>query len=246
MPANVKSQACSLLSHADSALTLLAARDGRESRTCSDLRSTEVTNPGVHSVEGERRRSERRILKNLPIGWPGRRKEADRRGSPEYLSQQFSGLVTMLQGMRFPEKDAEDAAQEAVLCLLRRLKNGTAGEIGNWDAWLRSAAIGIARRNAKRRLVCDLIAITLAFVTPFDEVERMEEEEKGLAALRDAIKRLPDPLRIVLVYCRINGHTYVEAAREFKVCTGTINRRLNRARALLRDYLRATGIEFPE
>jgi DNA-directed RNA polymerase specialized sigma24 family protein len=163
----------------------------------------------------------------------------------EWLSSRLPELVSTTRRMGFSEHDAEDAAHEAVACILRDAHTGRIKDVRNIGAWLHTTAQRIARKNTGRKLPCNMIACELASVSPFDEVERLEAEPGRLVVIHGAIARLPDRLRMVLVYCRFYGDSHAEAARVVGVCKGEINRLLNQARGRLCDDLATHGIVAP-
>jgi RNA polymerase sigma-70 factor (ECF subfamily) len=68
---------------------------------------------------------------------------------------------------------------------------------------------------------------------PQERVERLELTR----ALREALARLPDDQRIVIVLSDIQGYSYDEIAAITEVTLGTVKSRLSRGRARLRDLL---------
>jgi RNA polymerase sigma-70 factor, ECF subfamily len=68
---------------------------------------------------------------------------------------------------------------------------------------------------------------------PQERAERLEVTH----ALREALARLPDDQRIVIVLSDIQGYSYDEIALITEVTLGTVKSRLSRGRARLRDLL---------
>ncbi len=55
--------------------------------------------------------------------------------------------------------------------------------------------------------------------------------------MQDALAELPEPLRLALVLCDIEGLGYGEIASALRVPVGTVKSRIHRARGLLRERL---------
>jgi RNA polymerase sigma factor (sigma-70 family) len=156
------------------------------------------------------------------------------------LVQRYSALVygvciRLLQNSH----DADDAFQATFLVLARKAASlDGKGPLGNWlytvafrtatKAWAANAK----RRNLERYtpetpMVCPL------HDSEWDELRPILDEE---------LNRLPKKYRSLLVLCYLKGKTHQEAARELGWPTGSISRRMHRARELLRHRLTLRGI----
>jgi RNA polymerase sigma factor (sigma-70 family) len=138
--------------------------------------------------------------------------------------------------------DAEDAFQATFLILVRK-----ATSIGKREAlgcWLHGVALRTAVRakvnEASRRL-------------HERQVQAMPQTD-GIAAvawrdlkpiLDEEVARLPDRYRVPFMLCYLEGKTYARAARQLCCLTGTISKRLARARELLRQRLVRRGLALP-
>jgi RNA polymerase sigma factor (sigma-70 family) len=76
------------------------------------------------------------------------------------------------------------------------------------------------------------------FTDPHDEIERRDIRGILLAALG----QLPEKYRAPVELCYLEGKTNAEAARQLGWPAGTMSRRLQRARSLLRQRLARTGL----
>jgi RNA polymerase sigma factor (sigma-70 family) len=142
---------------------------------------------------------------------------------------------------------AEDLFQAAFMVLARK-----AGSIRNQDAvgsWLFGVAYRLARK-AQRRL-------SRVVVAPFgpesrDDLVGLSQSRSAdpaataawndlVAALDAELQHLPDRLRAPLLLCYYDGCTRDEAARRLGWSFGTLRRRLEQGRALLRVRLTARG-----
>ena len=75
-------------------------------------------------------------------------------------------------------------------------------------------------------------------VQPSGEIERRDLRR----VLDDELLRLPEKYRAPVVLCDLEGHTREEAARQLGWPTGSMSRRLDRARSLLRRRLTHRGV----
>ncbi len=129
--------------------------------------------------------------------------------------------------------DVDDAFQATFLVLARR---ALAGSIARPDAlgpWLHGVAIRVARKAriaAARRRRHERRA-----VHPGDRDPIARQDLAG--EVRDAVDRLPEPLRAPVVLCYLEELTYRAAARRLKVTEATIRGRLAKARGILRARL---------
>jgi RNA polymerase sigma factor (sigma-70 family) len=138
------------------------------------------------------------------------------------------------------EADAEDAFQAVFLALAR-----SASSIGHRESlpgWLYRAAYLVSLKAAGRRARHPLAALAAAEAPmPNPPTSAMEAAE-----LREAIDAelaaLPDRFRSVVVLCLIEGRTNSEAAASLGVPVGTVDSRLNTARARLRARLTRRGV----
>jgi RNA polymerase sigma factor (sigma-70 family) len=144
--------------------------------------------------------------------------------------------------LRFHREDAEDAVQEALMRAFQSVRSGHFCRVRDEERWLRKVAVRSALTISGRRFRRVRVH---AFrhdpeVRPFDAFDREEEVRARLLKVYEAAGRLPNRLREVFVYCKVDGHTIAEAAEHFGLPPGTVNGRLIRARGLLRARL---GVE---
>jgi RNA polymerase sigma-70 factor (ECF subfamily) len=142
------------------------------------------------------------------------------------------------------EHDVEDVFQATFLVLA-----GKAGKVA-WGfsvrAWLHSVATRLAlhakarsglRKIRERSLGTVLTEADRPNADPHQEIERGELRR----VLDEALRQLPEKYRAPVVLCYLEGKTNDEAARELGWPAGSMSRRLERARYLLRHRLARTG-----
>jgi RNA polymerase sigma-70 factor (ECF subfamily) len=154
------------------------------------------------------------------------------------------------------QEGAADAAQQAFLSAFRHL-NELRGE--SFRSWLlrivANACLDELRRRKRRP------AVSLEDLTAGEDDDRNEEtlsiladpaEGPEAAAVRSDLRRtledclaiLPPEQRATVLLVDVHALDYTEAARTLRVALGTVKSRVARARADLRDCLRAKG-ELP-
>lgn len=163
------------------------------------------------------------------------------------------------RGLLRDERDVEDVYQATFLLLATR-----AGDVA-WQAsaggWLRDAARRLAlraRSEAAKRRSREAPASSFGETLNFDEavaarangraagsvfadeLERVEASQ----ALGEAVGELPSKYRDPVVLCYFEGKTNQEAALELGYPVGSMSRRLERARGLLRKRLVSCGVSL--
>lgn len=147
---------------------------------------------------------------------------------------------------------AADAAQETFVTAYRRLDSYRGG---NFRAWLLRIATNRCYDELRRRQRSPVISIDGR--TEDDDPEALElpdhsdtPEQAALSSeLQRAIQRCINALgadqRIVLVLSDVDGMSYEDIAHQTNSQLGTVKSRLSRARASVRDCLRAVRELLP-
>ena len=142
------------------------------------------------------------------------------------------------------EADAEDAFQASFLVLARASSSIRKG--GSLAAWLHGVArrvalkarAGAARRQVTRGAVAEAGAAVAPGASGAEELSWREVR----AILHEELAALPERVRGPLVLCYLEGRTHEEAAALLGFSKGTLRRRLERGRALLRARLAGRGL----
>jgi RNA polymerase sigma factor (sigma-70 family) len=135
--------------------------------------------------------------------------------------------------------DAEDAFQATFLVLVRKAATVLPRErVANWlygVAYLTAHRGQVAAAKARRRERQVATMPEPAVVEPdlWDDLQPLLDQE---------VSRLPDPYRVVVVLCDLEGKTRQEAARQLGLPEGTVASRLARARSLLAKRLARHGL----
>jgi RNA polymerase sigma-70 factor (ECF subfamily) len=164
----------------------------------------------------------------------------------EALVQRYGTLVLgVCQRVLQHSQDAEDAFQATFLVLARRAATlDGRGPLGNWLYAVAYRTAVKVRQNAARRRARELQVIHMSTV-PIVPASEEEEEWSDLRPLLDReLNQLPEKYRAPLVLCYLEGKTQEQAARELGWPTGSMSRRMNRARDLLQKRLARRGLAF--
>ena len=134
--------------------------------------------------------------------------------------------------------DAEDVFQAVFLSLARLAKTIRNGR--TLPAWLHKATCRIAAKVRKDRVPRSIKPppVEVEIIDPAAELVWREVRE----ALDEELSRLPERLRSPLLLCYLSGLTRDEAARHLGWSLGTLKRRLEEGRDILRTRLGRRGI----
>jgi RNA polymerase sigma factor (sigma-70 family) len=140
--------------------------------------------------------------------------------------------------------DVEDAFQATFLVLVERARSiRDPGRLGPWLFGVARRVAMRARAEAARRQAHQRLSVHNGTA----EVNSMRpaspyEGEDVLGAIDEEFARLPARYREAVVHCDLEGRSYIEAARRLHCPLGTLQSRLARGRAKLRDRLVQRGI----
>jgi len=144
------------------------------------------------------------------------------------------------------DQDVEDLVQETYMKAFRSFSSFQSGT--NFRAWilriLRNAFLD-SRSTLERRMT---VALNTEEELPLlrdncPGPESLLIEKYEIVAIREAIEQLPLPSREVILMCDVEDFSYREIAQILDIPIGTVMSRLARARKVVRQALRPTGIE---
>jgi RNA polymerase sigma factor (sigma-70 family) len=127
--------------------------------------------------------------------------------------------------------DAEDAAQDALFLIYRRI--GRLCALGSFTGW----AFAIVRRECLRLFRRRFRRNERASGEPFADRSADRDEADLRIDLASAIESLPPHYREIVVRRDIREMTINEVASDLVLTRETVKARLHRARTLLREYL---------
>ena len=140
--------------------------------------------------------------------------------------------------------DAEDAVQEAFLDVLRALPHYSVEGPARFETWLYRVTVNRCRSRMRRRVLpsaeWDEVAEQLESIPsehPDHDPEGVVVQQEHMAKLWQAVDRLPDDQRIVIMLRYQQGLAYSEIAQTLGVNEGTVKSRLYYAHCRLKQYL---------
>jgi RNA polymerase sigma-70 factor (ECF subfamily) len=137
--------------------------------------------------------------------------------------------------------DAADVMQEVFILLFRNIRRFRAR--ANFASWVYRITVNASLDHLRRRRRTPTPGVPALLLDAPSETPDLSAPECNLAQLdlsehvQDAMSRLSDRLRIVVVLRYLEGLSYADIAEILDVSLGTVKSRLNRAHTALRDEL---------
>jgi len=188
-------------------------------------------------------RSNAKIVKFSVVGGHQEQEAAQEQGLASFetlMLPHLDAAYNLAKWLLRNEDDARDVVQEAYL---RAFKSFSGFHGSNGKPWLltivRNTAYNLIKKNQ-----------TAYLTTTFDEDEHILDRESASPAkllehdeksqlVRQAIDRLPEEFREIVVLRHLEGLSYKEIADVAHLAPGTVMSRLARARGKLREFLKA-------
>jgi RNA polymerase sigma factor (sigma-70 family) len=136
------------------------------------------------------------------------------------------------------EHAAEDAFQTTFVILVE--KAGALRDCNLLTSWLYGVALRVANKDRVKLLRRRAVERRAAEAPTLSEVGTDQAELRSV--IDEEIQRLPERYRVPMVLCHLEGLQHDEVARRLGCPVGTIESRLSRARARLRDRLSSRGL----
>ena len=149
----------------------------------------------------------------------------------------------LLRFLKDPEM-AEDLLQETFLRVWR--KRGDFKHIASFSTWIYTIAGNLARSEWRRRKRWRMLRLgpgeteddpDIELPDPKAEPDTKVENELAVRALAEAVQKLPERYRQVVILRDMQGMTYEEIAGIVRVPVGTVKSRLNRGRLMIQDMI---------
>jgi RNA polymerase sigma-70 factor (ECF subfamily) len=155
-------------------------------------------------------------------------------------SRGFAGLVRMHQRRAYAvaraivltHEDAEDAVQEGFLRAYQAMDRFDPGQ--PFGAWLNRIVANAALDLARRKKVRNVEELSDSMPSPFRDPA---EDAELRARLKNALEKLPERSRAVIVLHDVEGFTHAEIGQMLGIPGGTARSDLHHARQKLRGLL---------
>ena len=154
----------------------------------------------------------------------------------EIVEQHSARVYRLAYRLAGNHADAEDLTQETFIRVFRSLHTYTPG---TFEGWLHRITTNLFLDQARRRAKLRVESIQeMQLPSDWQDAPERQFEHANLAPdIQRALDALPPGYRAAVVLCDIEGYSYAEVAATLGVKLGTVQSRLHRGRALLREQL---------
>ena len=158
--------------------------------------------------------------------------EGDPRGFAGLVRMHQRRAYTVARSIVLSHEDAEDAVQEGFLRAYQALDRFDPGQ--PFGAWLSRIVANAALDLARRKKVRNAEELSDAMPSPFRDPA---EDAELRARLKNALAKLPERSRAVIVLHDVEGFTHAEIGEMLGIPGGTARSDLHHARQRLRGLL---------
>ena len=135
-------------------------------------------------------------------------------------------------------EDAMDASQEAAIKIFNGLPRVILPESGNLKAWICTVTARVCLDALrKRRVQTTELTEELHSTMSLPSAEETAAANERINEIQQAINKLPNDQRMVIILRDMQGLSYDEIATALKINVGTVKSRLARARDKLKKLL---------
>ena len=157
----------------------------------------------------------------------------------EQILYRYERLIHHIARRYFPNaEDAFDACQEVAIKIYNGLLNVELPDEGNLKAWVCTVTARVCLDGVRKRRVAttELDETIKTSTTPSAEESAFANER--VREITQAINKLPNDHRIILILRDMQGLSYDELANALGITIGTIKSRLSRARLGLKKLIK--------
>jgi len=135
------------------------------------------------------------------------------------------------------EQDAEDLVQRTLVRVVERISSYKGDSA--FFTWMCAILVNFRRMDVRRKAANALVFDETPLDAPDERPDPGEAaaQDDEAAALRRAVSRLPEDLRLVVVMHYFNGLSVPEIARAVHAPEGTVYYRLHESRQRIRKFL---------
>ena len=153
----------------------------------------------------------------------------------QYIQQYGRRLYGLCRSLCSNPYDADDLYQETWLRVVRHISQYDPSR--EFEPWLTRICVNTYRSTLRRLAKSPLLDFSNG-----DEKDRLlasipAPEEKDYSPLYEAVNKLPEKLRLVVLLFYFQGEDLSSAARILNIPVGTAKSRLNKARKILKEVL---------
>ena len=136
-------------------------------------------------------------------------------------------------------EDTLDASQEAIIRIYKGLPNVIIREDGNLKAWICTVTANTCLDTVrKKRVQTEELTDDIVSTSPtLPSAEESAMTNERVREIMNAIEKLPNDHRMIIILRDMQGLTYEELAETLGITIGTVKSRLSRARAALKNML---------
>jgi RNA polymerase sigma factor (sigma-70 family) len=196
-------------------------------------KTSNVMEPSLISLRSEERVPDGQLLERFIF-------HRDETAFTDLVHRYGTLVLGVCQRVLGDSHQAEDAFQATFLVLVRKARIlDRSGPLGNWLYAVAYRTATKARMVATRRRARERQAM-YSTSEPFTVENQAWDELRPI--LDEELSQMPRKYRAPLVLCYLEGKTQQEAAQALGWPSGSMSRRMNRARQLLRDRLEKRGV----
>jgi len=209
---------------------------GRAKIVAKKVELTEQKANSAHLIFGQQNGNRKgRDLEKQRDLLAARLKEGDRAAAAELVDTYYEHIYLFMRRLGHDCQVSEDLTQESFLQAWQHVGQLREGKALN--GWLYRIAGNVSKHYWRRHKTRKTISIEDAHVAGSSEAGDRAGDIEQLGQLKNAVARLPQKLRQVVVLHYMQNLTIAEAAEVVGVREGTFKSRLNRALRILRKQV---------
>lgn len=172
-------------------------------------------------------------------------RQGDVQAFEELTSDYYTKVYNLCYRMLNNSEDASEQTQETFIKAFRYIKDFKGSS--SISTWLYRIATNVCldflRKNKNKKTVSleqnifDDIRIEDRLISSTPEPEKVAETNAQKQAIREALSKMSEKNRIIIVLRDFMGLSYDQIAETIKAPVGTVKSRISRARSELRDLL---------